>query len=52
MKSENVYVKLSAPHRLSIDAAPLERLGAWAGDAALFRKILVDNAARLYDFRQ
>ena len=32
------------------DAAALERLHGWAGDAALFRKILVDNPARLYDF--
>jgi len=33
------------------DAASLERLRGWAGDAALFRKILVDNPARLYDFQ-
>jgi predicted TIM-barrel fold metal-dependent hydrolase len=32
------------------DAAALERLRGWVGDAALFRKILVDNPARLYDF--
>lgn len=32
------------------DAAALERLYGWIGDAALFRKILVDNPARLYDF--
>jgi predicted TIM-barrel fold metal-dependent hydrolase len=32
------------------DAAALERLHGWVGDAALFRKILVDNPARLYDF--
>jgi hypothetical protein len=29
---------------------PPERLHGWVGDAALFRKILVDNPARLYDF--
>lgn len=33
------------------DAAALERLHGWVGDAALFRKILVDNPARLYDFQ-
>ena len=32
------------------DAAALERLHGCTGDAALFRKILVDNPARLYDF--
>jgi predicted TIM-barrel fold metal-dependent hydrolase len=32
------------------DAAALERLRGWVGDPALFRKILVDNPARLYDF--
>jgi len=32
------------------DTAALERLHGWIGDAALFRKILVDNPARLYDF--
>jgi predicted TIM-barrel fold metal-dependent hydrolase len=32
------------------DAASLACLRAWAGDAALFRKILVENPARLYDF--
>jgi predicted TIM-barrel fold metal-dependent hydrolase len=32
------------------DLASLERLHGWVGDAALFRKILVDNPARLYDF--
>ena len=32
------------------DLASLERLHAWVGEAALFRKILVDNPARLYDF--
>jgi len=32
------------------DLASLERLHAWVGDEALFRKILVDNPARLYDF--
>lgn len=32
------------------DAAALESLRGWVGDAALFRKILVDNPARLYDF--
>jgi predicted TIM-barrel fold metal-dependent hydrolase len=96
LKTENVYVKLSAPHRVPIDPGPaaraliaanpqrclwgtdwphpftrgprrpqevqpfdpiddlaaLERFHAWVGDAALFRKILVDNPARLYDFQQ
>jgi hypothetical protein len=32
------------------DVAALERLHGWVGDPALFRKILVDNPARLYDF--
>jgi predicted TIM-barrel fold metal-dependent hydrolase len=32
------------------DEAALERFHDWVGDAALFRKILVDNPARLYDF--
>jgi predicted TIM-barrel fold metal-dependent hydrolase len=32
------------------DAAALRRLHGWVGDPALFRKILVDNPARLYDF--
>ena len=32
------------------DLAALERLHGWVGDAALFRKILVDNPAQLYDF--
>jgi len=32
------------------DAAALERLRGWVADGALFRKILVDNPARLYDF--
>lgn len=93
VKWQNVYVKLSAGHRLRMDpgpvaralleanpercvwgsdwphpvtgardprtvqpfdriddAAALERLRGWARDAALFRKILVDNPARLYDF--
>jgi predicted TIM-barrel fold metal-dependent hydrolase len=94
LKAKNVYVKLSAPHRVAIDpepvaraliaanperclwgsdwphpstrgprqpqeaqpfdpiddAAALERFQGWVGDAALFRKILVDNPARLYDF--
>jgi predicted TIM-barrel fold metal-dependent hydrolase len=91
---QQVYVKLSAAHRLTIDPGPvvralleanpercvwgsdwphpfsrgrrdprtvqpfdpiddvaaLERLHGWVGDPALFRKILVDNPARLYDF--
>ena len=91
---QQVYVKLSAAHRLTIspgpvvralletnpercvwgsdwphpfsrgrrdprtvqpfdpidDVAALERLHGWVGDPALFRKILVDNPARLYDF--
>jgi len=94
LETQNVYVKLSGPHRLPMDPAPvvralvaanpercvwgsdwphpftrgarnpdevqpfdpiddaaaLERLHAWVGDAALFRKILADNPARLYDF--
>jgi predicted TIM-barrel fold metal-dependent hydrolase len=94
LETENVYVKLSAPHRIAIDPGPLaraliaanperclwgtdwphpftrgtrkpaevqpfdpiddvaalERFHGWVGDAALFRKILVDNPARLYDF--
>jgi predicted TIM-barrel fold metal-dependent hydrolase len=94
LKTRNVYVKLSGPHRLPMDPGPvvrallaanperclwgsdwphpftrgsrdaklvqpfdpiddvaaLERLRGWLGDAALFRKILVDNPARLYDF--
>ena len=32
------------------DVAALERLHGWVGDPALFRKIIVDNPARLYDF--
>ena len=32
------------------DSAALGRLHGWVGDDALFRKILVDNPARLYDF--
>jgi predicted TIM-barrel fold metal-dependent hydrolase len=32
------------------DAAALKRLHEWAGHDALFRKILVDNPRRLYDF--
>jgi predicted TIM-barrel fold metal-dependent hydrolase len=91
---QELYVKLSAAHRLTIDPGPvvralleanpercvwgsdwphpfsrgrrdprtvqpfdpiddvatLERLHGWVGDPALFRKILVDNPARLYDF--
>jgi predicted TIM-barrel fold metal-dependent hydrolase len=94
LKTQNVYVKLSAPHRMPMDPAPLaraliaanaerclwgtdwphpftrgprqpseiqpfdaiddaaalERFRGWVADAALFRKILVDNPARLYDF--
>jgi predicted TIM-barrel fold metal-dependent hydrolase len=94
LKTKNVYVKLSAAHRVPIDPGPvaraliaanperclwgtdwphpftrgprqraevqpfdpvddvaaLERFHGWVGDAALFRKILVDNPARLYDF--
>ena len=39
------------PHSDPIDdAAALKRLHDWVGNAALFRKILVDNPARLYDF--
>jgi predicted TIM-barrel fold metal-dependent hydrolase len=93
LSSGNVYVKLSAPHRLAMEAGPvvrafatanperclwgsdwphtpsgardpkvvqpfervddvaaLERLHGWIGDERVFRKILVDNPARLYDF--
>jgi len=93
VRTGNVYVKLSGPHRCKVDpgeltrrlvaavpercvwgsdwphppsgarnpgrvqpfdpiddVAALERLHEWVGDAALFRKILVDNPARLYDF--
>ena len=32
------------------DLAALERIYGWVGDDALFRKILVENPARLYDF--
>jgi len=32
------------------DADALRRFHGWVGDEALFRKILVDNPARLYDF--
>jgi hypothetical protein len=32
------------------DAAALRRLASWTSGPALFRKILVDNPARLYDF--
>jgi predicted TIM-barrel fold metal-dependent hydrolase len=32
------------------DAAALARLQGWTVDPALFRKILVENPARLYDF--
>jgi len=34
------------------DAAALARLRGWVADRALFRKILVDNPARLYDFQE
>jgi predicted TIM-barrel fold metal-dependent hydrolase len=66
LRQGNSYVKLSGPHHPFTrgardpstvqpfdpidDAAALERLHGWVGDAALFRKILVDNPARLYDF--
>jgi predicted TIM-barrel fold metal-dependent hydrolase len=94
LRTGEVYVKLSGPHRLPMDPGPvvrtliranperclwgsdwphpisrgprkpqevqpfdaiddaalLERFHGWVGDAALFRKILVDNPARLYDF--
>ena len=32
------------------DSANLGRLAAWLGDAALLRRVLLDNPARLYDF--
>lgn len=93
LRTQDVYVKLSGPHRLAFDPGPLaralvaaaperclwgsdwphpvsgprnpkavqpfdriddlaalERLHEWIGDDTLFRKILVDNPARLYDF--
>jgi predicted TIM-barrel fold metal-dependent hydrolase len=93
LRTQDVYVKLSGPHRLPFDPGPLaralvaaaperciwgsdwphpvsgprnpkavqpfdriddraglERLHGWIGDDTLFRKILVDNPARLYDF--
>jgi predicted TIM-barrel fold metal-dependent hydrolase len=94
LKTQKVYVKLSAPHRVPTDPgavaraliganperclwgtdwphpftrgprrpqeiqpfdaiddrAALARFHDWAGDATLFRKILVDNPARLYEF--
>jgi len=34
------------------DVAALRRLRGWLADDALFRKILVDNPARLYDFQE
>jgi len=96
LETGKVYVKLSGPHRLTMDpgplvralvaanpgrclwgsdwphpftrgarnpdevqpfdpiddAAALARLHAWVGDAALFRNILADNPARLYDFHE
>jgi hypothetical protein len=36
--------------RVNLQTGGSESLRGWAGDAALFRKILVDNPARLYDF--
>jgi len=64
LRTQDVYVKLSGPHPVSgprnpkavqpfdriDDLAALERLHGWVGDETLFRKILVDNPARLYDF--
>jgi predicted TIM-barrel fold metal-dependent hydrolase len=94
LRTGHTYVKLSAPHRVPIDAGPLaraliaanpdrclwgsdwphpfshgarnpaavqpfdaiddaaalQRFHGWTAGPALFRKILVDNPARLYDF--
>jgi predicted TIM-barrel fold metal-dependent hydrolase len=38
------------PYRKEDDGANLNRLASWIGDAAVLRKILVDNPARLYGF--
>lgn len=93
IRTQDIYVKLSAPHRLPMDAGPLvqalvaaapercvwgsdwphpvsaahnpkavqpfdaiddvaalERLRGWIPDDKVLRKILVDNAVRLYEF--
>jgi predicted TIM-barrel fold metal-dependent hydrolase len=39
-----------AVHRQTDDGAVMNMLAVWAPDAALRKMILVDNAARLYDF--
>jgi len=39
-----------APFERVDDARAIERLRSWAPDEGLFRKILVENPARLYDF--
>ena len=38
------------PFHKEDDGAALNRLADWAGDAAMLRRILVDNPARLYGF--
>jgi predicted TIM-barrel fold metal-dependent hydrolase len=42
--------KVVQPFDAIDDLASLRRLHAWVGNEALFRKILVENPARLYDF--
>lgn len=37
-------------HAWPDDAAALEQLAVWCGDASTFKRVLVDNAERLYDF--
>jgi predicted TIM-barrel fold metal-dependent hydrolase len=41
--------ELSPPHDVD-NAAVLQRLRAWVGDEAAFKRMLVDNPQRLYDF--
>lgn len=41
---------LAGHHPMPDDAAQIDRLAHWAGDAATLRRILVDNPARLYGF--
>ncbi|MET4576446.1 amidohydrolase family protein [Ottowia thiooxydans] len=38
------------PFRLINDGASLDQVRSWAGDAEIFQRIMVDNAARLYGF--
>ena len=50
-KLGGVYADLDVePFQPIDDGAALNRLEQWAGDAATFKAILVDNPARLYDF--